>query len=339
MKTFLTMFCIFCTACLLQAQTLKQVEYFIDKDKGVGKNIKLNLTSSADSSYQVNIDVSGLSNGFHKLYIRAKDNKGKWSLTTIRNIEITASFDQPEITTGEYFFDTDPGHGKGNIISVSNPDSAVAQSFDADVASLSLGYHKLYTRFKDDAGSWSITTRRNIEIIKTADTVKIVAAEYFLASDKGYGKAFKKVFTDSVVDGKFKIKIPYNRIPADGDTLFVRVRDSLGNWSLTKLDTFKVESFAKTLVASSEENMSVNNNVKAFAVFPNPANQFININFKSKKKSATLQVFDVNGKRVLQTLVTPEISNSINVSKLSSGSYLAEINDGETKLTAKFIKQ
>jgi hypothetical protein len=323
----------------LKAQTLKQVEYFIDKDKGVGKNTKLNLASSVDSSYQINIDVSGLSAGFHKLYFRAKDNKGKWGLTAVRNIEVTASFDQPEITAGEYFFDTDPGHGKGTEISVSGSDSAVTKSFSATVSFLDIGYHKLYIRFKDDAGNWSITSRRNVEIIKTADTIKIVAAEYFLASDKGYGKAFKKIFTDSVVNGKFKIKIPYKRIPADGDTLFVRVRDSLGNWSLTKLDTFKVESFAKTLVASSEENISINNDAKTFTIFPNPANQFININFKSKKKSAMLQIFDVNGKRVLQTIVTPEISNRINVSKLGSGSYLAEINDGETKQTAKFIKQ
>ena len=66
MKTLLTMFCIAC-AMFLNAQTLKQVEYFIDKDKGVGKNTKLNLFASADSSYQVNVDVSTLNAGIHKL--------------------------------------------------------------------------------------------------------------------------------------------------------------------------------------------------------------------------------------------------------------------------------
>lgn len=338
MKTFLTMFCIFCTACLLQAQTLKQVEYFVDKDKGVGKNTKLNLVSSADSSYQINIDVSGLSAGFHKLYFRVKDSKGKWGLTAVRNIEVTPSFDQPEITTGEYFFDKDPGHGKGNKITIATADSAVTKSFAATVSSLDIGYHKLYIRFKDDAGSWGITSRRNIEIIKTADTIKIVAAEYFFASDKGFGKATKKGFTDSLEDGKFKIKIPYNKIPANADTLFIRVRDSLGNWSLTKLDTFTVASFAKTLVAS-EENISINNEMKPLAVFPNPAFHIINISFQSKNKSASLQVFDMNGKRVLQTIVTPGISNNINISKLTPGAYLAEIYDGDTKQSARFIKQ
>ena len=63
MKTFIILIPVLCFSCLVHAQTLKQAEYFIDKDKGFGKNNKLNLASSADSSYQFKINLSGISIG------------------------------------------------------------------------------------------------------------------------------------------------------------------------------------------------------------------------------------------------------------------------------------
>ena len=338
MKTLLTMFCIFCTASLLKAQTIKQAEYFIDKDKGVGKNTKLNLTASTDSSYQLNIDVSGVSEGFHKLCIRVKDSKNKWSLPAKRTIQVANSFNQSQITKGEYFFDKDPGYGKGKPINVSNPDTAIAKVFAANTATLSIGHHKLYTRFKDNNGNWGITIHRNIEIVKTEDTVKIVAAEYFFSSDKGYNHATRKVFSDSLVDGKFKFKIPYSKIPANADTLFIRTEDSLGNWSLTKLAKFSVQSFTNASTVLENDN-SIVNNVKTFTVFPNPATQNISINFQSKNANASLQIFDMNGKLVLQKTIISSTANVIDISKLVSGSYTITVNDGATQRSEKFIKQ
>jgi len=331
------MFCIICTACLLQAQTIKQAEYFIDKDKGAGKNTKLNLTASADSSYQINVDVSGISVGFHKLYIRVKDSKEKWSLTTERAIEITGSFNQQKIITGEYFFDRDLGYGRGDKITVSTPDSAIAKNFAAVTSSLKNGYHKLYVRFKDDNGNWSTTLRKNVEIIRTADTIKIVAVQYFF-SDNGFGKATTKAVADSLPDGKFKFKIPFNKIPDNADTVFVRVEDSLGHWSLTRLAKFSIQSLTNTVIAS-QQNSAVDNNTKEFSVFPNPATQKININFQSKNATATMQIFDVNGKIVLQKTIEPSTLKSIDISKLAAGAYLIKVNDGEVERSAKFIRQ
>ncbi len=337
MKTFIMMVCIICTTCWLKGQNIKQVEYFIDKDKGVGKNTKLNLTAAADSSYQININVSGISNGFHKLYIRSKDSEGQWSLTAQKTIEVTGSFAQPQITTGEYFFDKDPGYGKGKKITVSPKDSDVVKTFAPAVAALNTGFHKLYVRFRDNENNWSLTLRRNIEIIKTADTVKIVEAEYFFEADKGYSKVTAKLFATPLPDGKFKFKIPFNKIPADASTLFIRVKDSLGKWSFTKVDTFSVQSFAKTLITSDTKTSDENAN--AFSVFPNPASQSIHINYGLKNKSALAKIFDEYGKPILQKRLTQNMSNSINISGLASGVYVIEVYDGEAVRSAKFIKQ
>jgi len=82
---------------------------------------------------------------------------------------------------------------------------------------------------------------------------------------------------------------------------------------------------------------SLNNNL--LSVSPNPASQSLNISFQSKSKSASLKIFDENGKSLLQKTVTPSISNNINISKLTPGSYVVQLNDGERTSSARFIKQ
>lgn len=75
------------------------------------------------------------------------------------------------------------------------------------------------------------------------------------------------------------------------------------------------------------------------SLFPTVATQNINVNFQSKSKSASLKIFDENGKPVLQKNITPSILNNINISKLTAGSYFIQINDGAATQSAKFIKQ
>jgi len=328
------MFCMVCTTCLLEAQTLKQVEYFIDTDKGIGKNTKLNLAVSGDSSYQLTIDVSKISTGFHKLYVRAKDSKGKWSLTYYKNIEIVSSDAQPKIFTGEYFFDKDPGFGKGKKITVSRQDTSVTENFKAVTSSLTNGMHKLYTRFKDSSGNWSLTDKRNVEIIRTADTVKIIAVEYFFSGDKGLGKATANVFETTSADSVFKFKIPYNKIPANADTLFIRAKDSLGNWAITKFALFSVQSFVKNAIADAlitEQNK--------LTVFPNPAGNIIHFYCKGMNASSEISIITINGELVKKCAPASVQSGQINISELSSGTYILQISNGQIKQSIKFIKQ
>lgn len=334
MKTLLTMFCIAC-ALFINAQSLKQAEYFIDKDKGVGKNTKLNLAASADSSYTININTSALQPGIHKLYIRIKDSKGKWSVTNSRSIEIIRADTQAVVTAGEYFFDADPGFGKGMPIVITGNDTMVVKDFIAATAMLGEGYHKLYTRVKDSYGKWSSTNRRNIEIIKTADTVNIIASEYFFTSDEGPGEAVLKTFAKVSRDSTFKFNIPYNKIPAGSDSLFIRVKDSNGKWSTTKIATFTMETpLQGAMVAAAKVTEDTR-----LRVYPNPATDYINISFTAKHKTIPIQIIDADGKLVIQQTITSGPSNNINISRLASGSYFVQLNDGGRMLSARFIRQ
>jgi hypothetical protein len=78
----------------------------------------------------------------------------------------------------------------------------------------------------------------------------------------------------------------------------------------------------------------VENNL-GLRVFPNPANEVINISL-NKEVSATLTLLDVSGK-VVRTQVLNGISTSINTASLNSGVYFVTINDGTSVSTQKVV--
>lgn len=96
---------------------------------------------------------------------------------------------------------------------------------------------------------------------------------------------------------------------------------------------------AESAQQSNADVIKSNTNISVLAVYPNPATQIININYQPKNKNAMLQIFDANGKPVLQKNITPGISNSININRLAAGDYLAQVNDGEITRSVKFVKQ
>ena len=321
---------------LLNAQSLKQAEYFFDKDKGVGLNTKLNVAVAADSSYSLNIVTTSLKPGMHKLYIRMKDSNGKWGIVNSSNVEVLPADTQSVIIGGEYFFDKDPGFGKGKQIAISNSDTSIVKSFTAATASLAAGYHKLYTRFKDSYGKWSSTNSQSVEIIKTPDTVHVIAVEYLFKNDKGFGKTSVKTFATVSQDSTFKFKILYSEIPAGADSLFVRVKDDNGKWSTTKIAAFSIQKLPGLNAVIANAVIEDNNSLK---VYPNPAQDFININFQSKKESVVIQIFNENGKQVFQGIIKPGFANKISVNKFAAGAYFIKIIDGDIMQSAVFIKQ
>jgi hypothetical protein len=243
MKTFIAMI-LACLQHFAMAQSVVQGEYFIDTDAGFGLNKLVNFTPAADGTFSLNVDLSSTPPGFHKLYLRTKDSNGKWAHTTRRLIEVLASEAANKIVSGEYYFDVDPGFDNANTISITAPDSVILQNFTAAVATLSLGYHKMYGRFKDTYGNWSHTFRRNVEVVKGGNNA-VMSVEYFFDTDAGFGNCASFTFANPLADGSFAFNIPNNQIPPDVDTLFVRIKDSAnGSWSIT---TYKLNPIALPL--------------------------------------------------------------------------------------------
>lgn len=72
-------------------------------------------------------------------------------------------------------------------------------------------------------------------------------------------------------------------------------------------------------------------------VFPNPANDVLNIELDSKELS-TIKIVDVSGKELLN-ISTSKLNNKVSVENLESGLYFVEVNSLNTTYTTKFIKK
>ncbi|MEP7229910.1 MAG: T9SS type A sorting domain-containing protein [Ginsengibacter sp.] len=236
MKNLIILICSTGLSLAALSQNVVQVEYFIDNDQGFGNNKLDSVSPSSDVTFSLPIDFSGITPGYHKLYVRTKDNNGIWSLTARRNVEVLISEAKTTFAKGEYFFDNDPGFGNGSSIAISDlTDSIILQNFTAVTSALSEGYHKLYGRLLDNEGRWSLTFRRNVDIYKSSNT-SVTNAEYFFDSDLGVGNCTSVALLNPASDGSFTINISRNQIPMGADSLFVRVQDDTENrWSLTQI--------------------------------------------------------------------------------------------------------
>lgn len=74
-----------------------------------------------------------------------------------------------------------------------------------------------------------------------------------------------------------------------------------------------------------------------FALYPNPVTTEINISFPKNAEQADFTLYNVLGKMILQTKITP-MKNRLNVSELPSGMYIASITSNNKTTSFKIIK-
>ncbi len=70
---------------------------------------------------------------------------------------------------------------------------------------------------------------------------------------------------------------------------------------------------------------------KAFRIYPNPANN--NLNIKSLAPITKVELFDITGKKVLETQAL--VNDKLNISSLKSGMYLIKIQDSNKSIEVK----
>lgn len=77
------------------APDLVRLEHFVDTDPGFGNATNIPFTAGTSVENQVFIlDLSALTEGSHKLYVRAKDGDNRWSLVHVENI-VVCNFPAP----------------------------------------------------------------------------------------------------------------------------------------------------------------------------------------------------------------------------------------------------
>ncbi|HEX8037694.1 MAG TPA: hypothetical protein VF490_01025, partial [Chryseosolibacter sp.] len=218
-----------------RGQTLNRAEYFFDSDPGTGNGTAVAFTSGASVNFTFNADISALSNGFHNLNFRIRDNAGKWSHFQSRTFYIVSNASlatSSAVTRAEYFFDADPGTGNGFTLSVTQG-ASVTRTLAIDISALAPGFHNLNIRAIDNRGQWSHFATRTFYIVPPLSAnagSSVVKAEYFLDTDPGVGNGVNVAVTPSGTINQ-AIVIPTGALSAGFHTINFRARDDKGHWS------------------------------------------------------------------------------------------------------------
>lgn len=149
-----------------------------------------------------------------------------------------------EIVQMEYFFDTDPGFGMAEQISVS-PDSSIFIETTLSVDMLSNGIHTLYMRVRDTIDTWSFTQKRSFlkDPSLTGQNTDIIALEYFFDTDPGLGNGYSISVTPGA-DIFFLDNVILDGLSDGLHTIYFRCRDEFENWSISQKRTFLKDPFA-----------------------------------------------------------------------------------------------
>jgi PKD repeat protein len=231
------------------------MEYFFDRDPGQGNGNPVVFTLGEDFTQSFYINYNDLTEGYHKLYVRAKHAGGKWGSVSSKDFYAVNLSNIPYITQMEYFFDTDPGFGKGKSISVNDYfHDKIEQNITLDFGELDEGYHTLYVRFKDNQGNWGLYAKTPFYRITESNQSNIVEIEYFIDDDPGIGKAqVEKVTPTQILTHNFFID--RSELLQGVHTMGVRVKNAYSEWSETKTKEF---FFNIQPIADAGANQTVN---------------------------------------------------------------------------------
>ncbi len=254
MKNHILTLVLCCCGIMGFSQSVTNVEYFFNTDPGFGNATSIIADANTGSVTQtVSMPVNSLT-GFNTLYVRAKDNVGKWSLYDRRVFyvaNVSAVNAATKIASAEYFINTDPGLGNALPITVNVNTGELAQVLSLPIGNIQ-GFNTLYIRTKDDLGFWSLYDRRIFYVAESTtqnNATKIASAEYFINTDPGFGNASPITVNPNTGDLSQVLSLPVGSLQGF-NTLYIRTKDDLGKWSLYDRRLFYVSSESNTIISN-----------------------------------------------------------------------------------------
>lgn len=294
--------------------SITEVEYFIDMDPGYGKAIKAGLPVNEKLSF-----VAGLQNfsdGFHILYVRARDSKGLWGQTvSYPFIKINKPDLGLEVKFIEYFIDSDPGYGKGIDAGLRANNSL---SFTVNSENLTDGFHTMYIRGLDSYGSWGHAI--SYPFVKKTIS-EITEVEYYFDTDPGYGKGTSVLVSEKGTDAEVSFIADLSGLQPGEHTIYIRAKNENGLWGLLESAPF---------LLGEADNIEVNW-LMPLTIHPVPADQECFISFEMEEdKEYQISIFSLSGNKVMEM---NRLANKgvikIDTGYLSEGTYLVTIYDAE----------
>ena len=186
------------------SDVVDRVEYFWDKDPGIGKAIQQAMTNTeGESIARLELPTDTLSDGLHLLGMRSA-NKNHWSGTTWHCVLVSNGV--VTIERFESYWDEDPGYGKATVLPFTGQSPSVVDAVEID-APTDYGTHMLFIRALASNGVWSapymqeLCMNANPLMELPGDTV--CAGEQFIVYNKTEGATEATTYSwDMDGDGK-----------------------------------------------------------------------------------------------------------------------------------------
>jgi len=232
-KLWLIMCLIYTTA--LSAQNISRIEYFIDTDPGFGNATLVTITPGQNiPDLLFTADISSTGDGFHTLFVRSWDGT-HWSVTAtisfVKGIATNASMQKLE-----YFFGADPGFGNAATVLLPAIQNVNNFALPVDISSSANGFNTLSIRTFDGV-KWSITNQL-IFVKGIINNGLVSEIEYFINTDPGFGNGTQVSFTAAANISDLMFTVNTNALANGNHLLFVRSRETTGNWSITGVAEF-----------------------------------------------------------------------------------------------------
>ncbi len=245
MKKIFLIIIAWCSFVCTNAQIIVAAEYFVDADPGLGNGTPITVSpTGANVNFAASVPTASLSNGFHFVGIRTKDNVGKWGLYENRGFYISSSTTNVgNITAAEFFVDTDPGVGNGVAITPITAGANPTFVVTIPTTSLATGFHFVAIRTKDAQGRWGLFENRSFYISSSTTNVgNITAAEFFVDTDPGVGNGAPITPITAGANPTFVATIPTTSLAAGFHFVAIRTKDAQGKWGLFENRGFYISS-------------------------------------------------------------------------------------------------
>ena len=167
-------------------QQVSRIEYFYDTDPGfgLGRTYATTATGSMVTISDAQLSATGISDGFHRLGLRARaGTNGMWSPTYWQQVLVNGK----GVVQVEYFYDTVPAYGQGTQYTAFTPGTTVTvNNAQLSAAGISDGFHRLGIRAKAGGlnGLWSPTYWQQVLV----NGKGVVQVEYFYDTVPAYGQ-------------------------------------------------------------------------------------------------------------------------------------------------------
>jgi len=208
---------------------LSAYEYWIDESYAAKVNTN---TTGATLVLNTGFDVSGLSEGLHKINIRMKDANNRWSVTHSQLFyKLPAVVSGVELSAYEYWIDESyAGKVNTNITG-----ATLVLNTGLDVSSLSEGLHKINIRMKDANNRWSVThSQLFYKLPAVVSGVELSAYEYWI--DESYAAKVNTNITGATL--VLNTGLDVSSLSEGLHKINIRMKDANNRWSVTHSQLF-----------------------------------------------------------------------------------------------------